>query len=86
MKAGDNINTNNANWSFSGNVPKNFDNHVGKSVPMYNEGHDLVCRLSDFFLNDDAVCYEIGSSTGELTKKLAHHNSKKKYRLLELTL
>ena len=77
-KTGDDILTNNANWSFSGDVPKNFDSHVGKSVPMYKEGHELVSRLSDFFLADDSKCYEIGSSTGELTKKLAKHNNQKK--------
>lgn len=78
MKTGDNIQTSNANWTFSGVVPENFDNHVSKSVPMYHEGHNLVCRLSDFFLHDNSKCYEIGSSTGELTKKLAEHNKHKK--------
>ena len=78
MKTGDHIISQNANWSFSGEVPKNFDNHVGKSVPMYKEGHDLVCRLSDFFIEDNSKCYEIGSSTGELTKKIAQHNIHKK--------
>jgi len=68
----------NANWSFSGNVPEKFDDHIDKSVPMYKEGHDLVCRLSDFFLSNDSVCYEIGCSTGELTKKIANHNLEKK--------
>lgn len=82
MKAGDKIRTLNANWSFSGDVPKNFDIHVGKSVPMYAEGHNLVCRLSDFFLSDSSICYEIGSSTGELTKKIAHHNNHKKIKLI----
>ena len=78
MKAGNNIDTKNANWSFSGDVPENFDNHVDKSVPMYKEGHDLICRLSDFFLSDNSKCYDIGSSTGELTKKIAEHNINKK--------
>jgi len=78
MITGDNIDSKNANWSFSGEVPKNFDNHVGKSVPMYSEGHELVSRLSDFFLADGSKCYEIGSSTGELTEKLAKHNILKK--------
>ena len=78
MKLGDKINSLNASWSFSEKVPENFDSHISKSVPMYKEGHDLVCRLSDFFLADDSKCYEIGSSTGELTKKLTEHNKHKK--------
>lgn len=76
-KVGENITTQNASWSFAGDVPKTFDTHVSKSVPMYNEGHNLICRLSDFFLSDTSKCYEIGSSTGELTKKLAQHNNHK---------
>lgn len=71
------IETINANWSFEGNVPTNFDVHVSKSVPMYKEGHDLVCRLSDFFLSDSSLCYEIGCSTGELLKRIAKHNTHK---------
>ncbi len=82
MDTGDNIDALNANWSFSGEVPQNFDNHVTKSVPMYNEGHNLICRLSDFFVSDSSLCYEIGSSTGELTKKLANHNKHKKIKLI----
>jgi tRNA (cmo5U34)-methyltransferase len=82
LKAGDKINTKNANWSFAGEVPINFDNHIGKSVPMYKEGHDLICRLSDFFLSDNSKSYEIGSSTGELTKKLADHNNHKKVNFI----
>lgn len=79
---GDNIISQNANWSFSGSVPKQFDKHVSKSVPMYDKGHDLVCRLSDFFVADNSKCYEIGSSTGELTKKIAEHNNHKKVSFL----
>ncbi|KPM33417.1 Type 12 methyltransferase [Croceitalea dokdonensis DOKDO 023] len=81
MKTGDKISTLNANWSFSGDVPKNFDNHVSKSVPLYVEGHDLICRLSDFFISDKSKCYEIGSSTGELTKKIALHNNHKEIKV-----
>ncbi len=82
MNTGDSIKKKNADWSFSGDVPKNFDSHVSKSVPMYYEGHNLVCRLSDFFLYDTSKCYEIGSSTGELTNKLANHNKHKKINFI----
>lgn len=82
MNTGDSINSANANWSFTGQVPKNFDEHVSKSVPLYKEGHDLVCRLSDFFLQDNSTCYEVGCSTGELTKKILNHNSHKKISVI----
>lgn len=74
---GDNLNAENANWSFSGEVAKQFDDHVSKSVPLYFEGHKLVCSLSDFFVKPDSVVYEIGCSTGALTCKMAEHNAAK---------
>ncbi len=74
---GDGLTAENANWSFSGETSKSFDQHVSKSVPLYNEGHDLVCKLSDFFLRPDSLCYELGCSTGTLTVKLAERNKHK---------
>ena len=65
------IKAENANWSFGGNVPKNFDEHVKKSVPFYEAGHDLVGKISDYFLSDGSYCYELGCSTAKLTKNLA---------------
>jgi tRNA (cmo5U34)-methyltransferase len=74
---GDNINVDRGAWNFGGDVPLSFDEHVSKSVPLYNEGHDLICGLSDFFVKNDSVVYEIGSSTGALTFKLNRHNAVK---------
>jgi tRNA (cmo5U34)-methyltransferase len=76
-KVGDGIKADNANWSFKGEVAQSFDSHVSKSVPLYNEGHQLICSLSDFFIKSDSICYELGSSTGELTIKLGRHNELK---------
>ena len=55
---GDSIIAKNASWSF-GIMCENFDNHVSKSVPLYREGHDLILKVSDFFISDDSTCYEI---------------------------
>lgn len=74
---GDGVAAGSANWTFGGDVAKNFDAHVSKSVPLYNEGHRLVCELSDFFVKD-GVTYEIGCSTGVLTRKMAAHSASKK--------
>ncbi|MDH4226863.1 MAG: methyltransferase domain-containing protein [Deltaproteobacteria bacterium] len=74
---GDGLTAANANWNFKGDVAKNFDEHVSRSVPFYNEGHELICNLSDFFVGKNSLCYELGTSTGELTLKLARHNSTK---------
>lgn len=74
---GDGLKAANANWSFGGEVAEGFDEHVSRSVPFYNEGHELVCALSDFFIKRDSVVYEVGCSTGALTCKLAEHNKAK---------
>lgn len=71
---GDDLKAEHGNWKFSGEVTKNFDEHVSKSVPLYNEGHDLICDVSDFFVKQDSVTYEVGTSTGTLLLKLAEHN------------
>ena len=71
---GDGIKTDSANWSFSGNTAQSFDEHVSKSVPLYNEGQKIICDLSDFFIKDDSTSYEFGCSTGSLSLKLAQHN------------
>lgn len=72
---GNSIRANRGRWSFGGAVADSFVPHIRQSVPFYEEGHDLVCALSDFFLRDDSVCYELGTSTGELLSKLAKHQS-----------
>lgn len=72
---GDGIASLNAAWSFGGDTPKNFDAHVEKSVPRYMEGHDIILAISDFFINNKSVVYELGSSTGALTRKLAEKHS-----------
>lgn len=59
----------NAAWTFDG-ISSDFDDHVRKSVPLYDEGHDLVCKYSDFFVRSGSTIYEIGCSTGVLTRKL----------------
>ncbi len=68
---GDNIVTKNAGWKFSGKMVEDFEEHVAKSVPLYDEGHDIILKISDYFVKDDSICYEIGTSTGILSYKLA---------------
>ena len=38
-------------WSFGGKIPNKFEKHIAKSVPLYLEGHQIIVRLSDYFLN-----------------------------------
>jgi tRNA (cmo5U34)-methyltransferase len=73
---GDNICAENANWDFGGNTTKHFDKHVKKSVPFYSEDQELVVQMSDFFLSDGSVCYDLGSSTGTLLNAIAGRSNK----------
>jgi len=74
-QSGDEIEAQNANWKFNGSMVEHFEEHVSKSVPLYNEGHELIVKLSDYFVKDDSICYELGSSTGTLINKLSKaHN------------
>ncbi len=77
MTVGHNIVADNAAWTFSGDVAKTFVQHIRQSVPLYEEGHELVCQLSDYFVSNNSTCYELGTSTGELLRKLAEHSKSK---------
>ena len=76
-KAGDGLEADNANWNFKGEIAENFDKHVSRSVPYYLDGHQLVCSISDFFIKNDSLIYELGCSTGELILKISKHNNHK---------
>jgi tRNA (cmo5U34)-methyltransferase len=72
-----NIQAVNAGWTFE-NIADDFDEHVQRSVPLYDHGHELVCKLSDFFLPPGATLTEIGTATGVLAEKLLRHNAQRK--------
>ncbi len=85
-KSGDKIEAKNANWKFSGKMVEQFEEHVSKSVPLYRMGHELVVKLSDYFIKNDSVCYELGSSTGTLIYQLAHRHSFRSAKFLGVEL
>ncbi len=74
---GDGLSAGNANWRFNSEVVENFDSHARKSIPHYAEGHQLIANLSDFFIGSNSICYEIGCSTGTLTRLLHRQNISK---------
>lgn len=74
-QVGNGIASKRAAWSFGGDVPKNFTEHALLSIPGYEEGHRLICSVSEFFCIPNSTCYEIGSSNGQLIRKLAIANS-----------
>jgi tRNA (cmo5U34)-methyltransferase len=68
------IEARNAGWTFEG-ISDSFEDHVSRSVPFYEQGHELVCKYSDFFIQNGSVIYDIGCSTGALTRKLLEWHS-----------
>ena len=79
---GDEISADPSRWSFGGAIANTFDSHVAKSVPLYHESHQLALDLSDYFVKRDSVVYDIGCSTGTLTRKLFDRNMDKTTRII----
>ena len=82
IMVGDNIYSKSSHWKFNSSVASVFDKHVSKSVPLYNEAHSIICKMSDFFIKDKSCIIDIGSSTGTLIKKLNTRHSHKKINFL----
>ena len=70
ISSGDKITKNLSDWTFNGDVYKNFDDHINKSVPLYSETHNLYLNLSDFFLQEKSRIVDIGCSTGTFLSKI----------------
>ena len=77
MKIDDGITAKRSAWLFNAAVAEAFPEHARRSIPYYQDGHDLTCYLSDFFVAPDSTVYDLGCSSGELLKKLAVHNGHK---------
>ena len=71
----------NSEWTFGKKVPKKFDHHIKKSIPLYSEMHHIINNLSDFFLRKNSTCYDIGSSTGTLLRKINSRHPTKNLNL-----
>ncbi|MBD1172646.1 methyltransferase domain-containing protein [Pelagibacterales bacterium SAG-MED05] len=75
---------NNSDWSFGGNVFKNFEKHIDKSVPLYSKTHELYLNFSDFFLQNNSTVLDIGCSTGNFLNSVyrRHNLNGKKIKLI----
>jgi len=82
-EVGDRIEAENARWSFAG-AAEQFEQHVRRSVPLYDVGHELVAALSDFFISDGSICYDLGCSTGALCARLARRHVRKQVQIIGL--
>jgi tRNA (cmo5U34)-methyltransferase len=77
-KIDNNMEASKSSWSFaSDKVASNFDDHIRKSVPFYSEGQELITTMSDFFTSENSIYYDLGCSTGALTRKVNSKNQHK---------
>lgn len=77
-QAGDNINAGISSWDFGGKTASKFDEHIGKSVPGYQQGQQLIASYCDFFMNLTPMrIYDLGCSTGKLLEIIESRHPKK---------
>jgi len=65
-------------WRFDHEVAKDFDQHVRKSVPFYDQVQDMVVEMSEWFVRDGMAVYDLGTSTGETILQLQRKHAGKK--------
>jgi tRNA (cmo5U34)-methyltransferase len=58
-------------WTFGDKTPLAFEEHVMRSIPGYHECHELILDLADQLCPAEGRCYDLGCSTGALTRKLS---------------
>ena len=81
MKIDKKIISKSSKWSFK-NIADQFEMHILKSVPYYLEWQELICSLSENFINNkNNIFTEIGASTGSLTRKLSNHHKKNNIKI-----
>ena len=81
-KVDDAINAENGSWSFAANDPLILSNHMRKSIPDYDQGHSLILEISEFFVKQESIIYDIGCSNGELTHQLAKKYQEKTVQII----
>ena len=64
-------------WRFDKDVTLSFDSHVRKSVPFYDGFQEMVVDMSEWFVGDNSIVYDLGSSTGETISLLHEKHSRK---------
>ncbi len=65
-------------WNFGNLSPTEFQAHVRNSVPGYELGHQIVLSLSDHFVRENSVVYDLGCGPGDLLADLAGRHEMRK--------
>jgi tRNA (cmo5U34)-methyltransferase len=67
---GDGIRASRGQWSFGGEVCDVFENHIRRSVPLYDELHRLIAYLATVLVPPGGVILDLGCSTGTLLRRI----------------
>ena len=67
-------------WKFNKDASKNFDEHVRQSIPHYDDIQKYICSLSEWFIKDNSIIYDLGCSTGETAKNLVTKYGDKNFK------
>ena len=57
-------------WVFNKNVAISFDKHVRQSIPFYDLIQKYITSISEWFIKDNSIIYDLGCSTGETAKNI----------------
>ena len=72
IEVGSNLKQTDGSWSFANETVLHFDEHIENSIPNYRDAHKIVTAMADHFIANGALVYDIGCSTGTLTRSLAY--------------
>ena len=64
----------NKSWAFNKNVSLSFDEHVRQSIPFYDVFQKDIAKISEWFLKDNSVAYDLGCSQGLTIKNISKLN------------
>lgn len=71
MEANQKLNIPEGDWTFkNANVAQNFDYHVRQQLPWYDLATGIVAHVGRHYLPEKGRMYDIGASTGNVTKML----------------
>lgn len=60
------------NWTFkSDEIASNFDQHVREQLPWYDLATRAVVTIARHYIHDNAEVYDLGASTGNISRALA---------------
>lgn len=73
------------NWTFkSDDVASNFDEHVREQLPWYDLATDIVCHFVRAYTGDGGLVYDIGASTGNITKAISSSMEGRIYSIVSI--